>query len=373
MNQRPIPRLVYVLPRYDQATGSHFFHLYELLEQAAAVLDIFVVVEKTGPEMFGFPLRAYRQRYSWPPLRALELALVLMRERMRGRRYFYTHYSFYGALASWLVTRIFGGTAYYWNAGMPWNYRRARLAEAAFRFILRHTVLVTGTVGLAAEYRRRYGLNPSRIRVLPNWVNVERFGNAGYNFDRKYIREKLNIPNDTAVVLFVHRLSRRKGAHLLPEIAAEVTKTRKDVIFLVVGDGPERESLKLKVKSLKLEPYVRMAGEVPHRELPAYYRAADVFLMPSEEEGFPHVLLEAMAAGVPYVASDVGGVSEITPSALAAFLVPNGDVAGFSERVSALLAKSPQERAVLAAVEQEWVQQYGIERVLPKFVEFFTE
>lgn len=378
------PKIVYVLPRYDSATGSHFFHLYEMVSRVSGsgYLDVFLVIEKAKSSPIDLAVPFSCQRFSFPLLRFLELVFLLARERARGRRYFYTHYSYYGALASWLVTRIFGGTAYYWNCGMPWLYRRSFFEEAVFRFILSHTILVTGTSGLAAEYRRRYGLRPERTRVLPNWVNAVRFENAEHNYDRNYIREKLNISIDAKVVLFVHRLSRRKGAHLLPEIAAEVirlgahasadsAKRRKDVMFVIVGDGPEKKNLESRIKNQGLERYVRIIGEVPHRDIPTYFRAADVFLMPSEEEGFPHVLLEAMAAGVPYIASDVGGVSEITPPELQRYVVPSGNIRLFSESLIELLTLPGFELDRIAAIEREWVKQYDTSAVLSKFVGIF--
>jgi glycosyltransferase involved in cell wall biosynthesis len=361
-------KICYVLPEYDEKTGSHFFHLYELLGRASRGLDIFLVIERCAgkPDKFSIPF--YCQRFSFPPLRFLEFVLILLRERFRGRRYFYTHYSYYGGLASWLVTRLLGGTAYYWNCGMPWLYRRPWLEERIFRFILRHTVFVTGTPGIAEEYRRRYGLKAARIRILPNWVNVERFGDTPPKED---CRRQLGLPSDKKIILFVHRLSRRKGAHLLPEIIVGVTAMRKDAMFVIVGDGPERENLESRIQNLGLEKYARVVGEVPHRELPAYYRVADVFLMPSEEEGFPHVLLEAMAAGVPYVASDVGGVREFTPPELQQYVVPSGDIRQFSEKIVSLLAMGDSERERIKTIEQEWVRSYGITSIVPQFVKLF--
>ncbi|MEK7465010.1 MAG: glycosyltransferase family 4 protein, partial [Patescibacteria group bacterium] len=266
-------KICYVLPEYDEKTGSHFFHLYELLDRASRGLDIFLVIERCAgrPDKFSIPF--YCQRFSFPPLRFLEFVLILLRERFRGRRYFYTHYSYYGGLASWLVTRLLGGTAYYWNCGMPWLYRRPWLEERIFRFILRHTVFVTGTPGIAEEYRRRYGLKAARIRILPNWVNVERFGDTP---PKEECRRQLGLPPDKKIVLFVHRLSRRKGAHLLPEIIAEVIRLRsnasadsakrgKDVMFVIVGDGPERESVELEIRDSRLEIAVRFVGVVPNR------------------------------------------------------------------------------------------------------------
>ena len=373
------PKICYILPRYDLATGSHFFHLYELISRAAEYLDINLVIEKAigGQPSLRVPFRV--QSFSWPPFRFLELVLLLVRERLRGCRNFYTHYSFYGGVASWVVTRIFGGRAFYWNCGIPWLYRRSWLEERVFRFVLRHLILVTGTPKIAERYREKYRLQRDRIRILSNWVNAERFRNAP---SREEARRRLGIAPEAKAVLFVHRLSRRKGAHLIPDIAGEVirlrlnasadsAKPRRDVIFLVVGTGPEEESLKLKVKSLKLAPDVRMVGEVPHRELPAYYRAADVFLMPSEEEGFPHVLLEAMASGLPHVASDVGGVREITPQELHEYLVPSGDTVEFARKLLDLLTMPSHQRERLAQREQEWAKRYDLGAILLQFTGLF--
>lgn len=365
------PKIVYILPAYDPDTASHFFHLYELVRGAAGHLDIRVIIERARGDPAGLGVPVYVQRFSLPPLRFIELLAVLLRERIRGRRFFYAHYSFYGALASWMITRLFGGTVYYWNAGMPWLYRRSRLEEAVFRFILRHTVLVTGTAGLAAEYARRYRLRRDRIGAMPNWVSTDRFQTSERNHDRTYIREKLRIPMEAKVALFVHRLSRRKGAHLLPEIISGVTKRTRDVIFVVVGDGPERRNLERGVGAQGMGDRVRIVGEVAQRDIAPYFRTADAFLMPSEEEGFPHVLLEAMAAGLPYVASDVGGVAEVTPLALRPYLVPSGDTARFIGRILDVLALPPSERTAIAAEERAWAEQYDIRRALLRFKALF--
>ncbi|MDP3727773.1 MAG: glycosyltransferase family 4 protein [bacterium] len=362
------PNVCYVLPHYDPAAGSHFIYRYEFLELAARELHLFVVVEKCSarPPPHMFP--AYCQRFSAMPLRLAESILLFFRERFRGRRHFYVHYSFYGAIAAWLVTCLAGGRVYYWNCGMPWLYRRSWYAEAVFRFILRHTILVTGTPGLACVYTEHYRLNPSRIRVLPNWIDAGRSRPAE---SAVVLRVKLGIPSSSRVVLFVHRLSRRKGADRIPAIAAGVTKRFPNAMFLIVGDGPERERVELKIQNSELAGVVRFVGEVSHRDISDYFAAADIFFMPSEEEGFPHVLLEAMAAGLPYVASDVGGVREITPPALQSYLVPSGDTQRFVERIGALLGADPRERAAISAAEREWVKRYDISAALQKFKNLF--
>lgn len=358
------PKIVYVLPEFDPNTDSHFFHIYELLENPSG-LDVFTIILRANDSSpIPFPHRVLGLPRAF---RMFELLLLLGRARAAGRRQFYVHYSFSGALAAWIVARFFGGVVYYWNAGMPWLYRRSRLEETIFRFILRRTILVTGTAALKEEYRRRYRLDASRIRIMPNWVAVERFRGR----DRAAARAHLGIPPDVPVMLFVHRLSRRKGADRISQIAAGVTKSARNAMFLIVGDGPERERLESEIRNAGLQERVRLIGEVPHRGVPEYFAAADIFFMPSEEEGFPHVLLEAMAAGLPYVASDVGGVREITPPVLASYIIPPRDISKFSERVLDLLSLTPNERTVIQEAERIWVERYDIAGARARFGALF--
>ncbi|MBI2639331.1 MAG: glycosyltransferase family 4 protein [Candidatus Sungbacteria bacterium] len=363
------PGICYILPMYDPATGSHFFNLYQLLERARENLDIFLVIEKAKLLPGNAPFRFYCQRFSFPPLRFGELLFILMRERMRGRRYFYTHYSFYGALASWFVTAFFGGVSYYWNCGAPWLYRRSFFEETVFRFAMRHNILVTGTAGIASEYGRRYRLDRKRIIILPNWIKILRFDNG---HDRGSAKKRFGVDSNRKIVLFVHRLSRRKGAHVIVPVVKSVTGQSKNVIFVIVGDGPELERLRLEVKNQGLGRFVRLIGSVPNAEIENYFAAADVFFMPSEEEGFPHVLLEAMAAGVPYVASNVGGVGEITPPILQKYIVRSGDINGFAAKIVELLTEPTSDMRRTSEEEKGWVKKYDLNKVLPKFIALFS-
>jgi glycosyltransferase involved in cell wall biosynthesis len=149
--------------------------------------------------------------------------------------------------------------------------------------------------------------------------------------------KELSISGSDKVVLFVHWLSERKGAHYLPEIIKEVTAKNPGVVFVIVGDGPYREKLTLGIEEAGVEEYARVIGSVPNARIPQYYAMADLFIMPSTDEGFPRVLLEAMAMGVPFVANDVGGVRDILTRRQLEFITPVGDVVAFSQRIISLL------------------------------------
>jgi glycosyltransferase involved in cell wall biosynthesis len=126
------------------------------------------------------------------------------------------------------------------------------------------------------------------------------------------MRRKLGIPIDAVVVLTVRRLVYKNGVDTLIEGANITIKKNPRIVFLVVGKGPDSESVKLRIHELGIEGNFKLAGFVSDEELPIYYNTADVFVLPSKSgEGLPLVALEAMACALPVIATDVGGVREI--------------------------------------------------------------
>ena len=139
---------------------------------------------------------------------------------------------------------------------------------------------------------------------------------------------------------------------------------------LVVGDGPYKEQLLQEIKENNLENCIKFVGFVPNRDIVEYYKKADLFILPSMEEGFPMSLLEPMAMGVPYVAFDVGAVREISCEVAQRFLVKSGDVEMFAHKIEALLS---DESAYLEFKKQELekVQGYSMDNIINKFIELF--
>ena len=341
-----LPRLVYILPEYHPDIGTHFYYLNGFIKKISERTQLHVIEEK-------------RERFC--------LLLKLLWLRLRGFLNFYVHYSFYGALACIIVTKLFGGRVFYWNCGMPWLYEKERgwFEEQLFRFILRNTILVTGTSGVAKQYRDHYGLCEDRMRVMPNWIDLSMYRNLP---SRQEARNQLRISHEKKIILFVHRLSKRKGAHRIAAIA-DLIRDIPDLLVLVVGSGPEEQIQNSKVKSQKLENIVRFEGSVPARRIPLYMAAADVFFMPSDEEGFPHVLLEAMATGTPLVASNVGGVAEIIPQEAKQYLCRPDDIACFAAHIRYFLSEKKELRGVLPTMLRNFVLRYDTALIAEYFAD----
>lgn len=361
-------KICFILPKYQADDATHFSYIIELVTALKRDWDVFLFLEKGNvPDFFPHGY-FYLQRFNFLPLRWLENFLVILWIRLRGYRDFYIHYSFLSAFnASWAV-KFLGGRTFYWNCGFPWLYKRNFLRQGFESFVYKLiTFLVTGTPSLRKKYAEYYRLLPEKIKILPNGISLSRFYS---NKDKvQQLRKRLNLPEGFRVILFVHHLSRRKGALVLPQIAALLKEEK--AILVIVGDGPERKNVELKVKSCTSK--ARFLGWVPNRDLPDYYALADVFILPSEEEGFPHVILETMAMGVPFAAFDVGGVKEIVPSEFFKYVIPGGNLDVFVERIRELLYADSKSREFLKQSELQWVRQFDVKFIVERFNQLLNQ
>lgn len=202
--------------------------------------------------------------------------------------------------------------------GYTWTSPRTRVYNQLDRWSLRaakKVVTVCRPFALALE---QIGVRPERILVQHN--SVKTFLPAS-DESIVQLRGRLGIHEGTKVILCVGRLSREKAQGDLIEAAAIMCKNtpRRDTRFVLAGDGPDNQLLKDMARSLLVADRVIFAGQVA--ELSPYYSMADLVVLPSHSEGSPNVLLEAMSAGLPIIATAVGGVPEIVEHGKQAFLV----------------------------------------------------
>ena len=154
------------------------------------------------------------------------------------------------------------------------------------------------------------GAKPEKTSVLHNGVDIDRFKPS--TEARATIRRKLNISRDAIVILTVRRLVFKNGLDTLLESAQIAAKQNPKIVFLAVGKGPDLEPVQTRVRQLEITNNFKLAGFVPDAELPAFYNAADIFVLPSKSgEGLPLVALEAISTGLSVIATDVGGIREI--------------------------------------------------------------
>jgi glycosyltransferase involved in cell wall biosynthesis len=198
------------------------------------------------------------------------------------------------------------------------------------------TLIVTISNYSLEKIQKYYDINPSKVRIVPNGVDIEKFKPA----QNPKAAKKLFELEDKPVVLFVGSLIPRKGLLYLVEAAKKIVKERPDTTFLIVGDGPLKQQLTASLEAANLLGNFKFIGNVKDEFLPDVYNCCDVFVLPSIQEGQGIVLLEAQAAGKPVVAFDVGGVNEAILNGQTGFLVKRDNTEELVDGLLSLLSNS---------------------------------
>jgi len=203
------------------------------------------------------------------------------------------------------------------DAWEPGNYLTNRLVKRIDSF-----------VSVSALTRDRFlawtGIDRAKAHLLPNCVDISDFGPGP---KPPYLVERYGLTGKKVVMTFGRLDSREqlKGFDQILEALPELAREVPDIAYLIVGDGDDRKRLERKAKKLGVTPQTVFAGRISEEEKADHYRLADVYTMPSRGEGFGIVLLEAMASGVPVIASAADGSREALLDGKLGLLVDPGD------------------------------------------------
>jgi glycosyltransferase involved in cell wall biosynthesis len=203
--------------------------------------------------------------------------------------------------------------------------------------ILRVLDAANTVVAVSEDLREKLvalGVGADKIHVVPRGVDTTRFRPG----DRAEARRRLGIAPGAPMLLWVGRIHRVKGLDVLIDACARLRSGNVPFHVYLVGEGPEREALRAQAAAAGLGDAVSFVGPVAHADLPDWYRAADVTVLPSRSEGVPNVLRESLACGTPFVASRVGGVSELADPSSA--LVPPEDAGALSVALAAAIQRA---------------------------------
>jgi glycosyltransferase involved in cell wall biosynthesis len=181
------------------------------------------------------------------------------------------------------------------------------------------------------------------IELIPNGVDLQRYDVAAREWD-------------PAQLLFVGRVVYQKGLDVLLGALADLQHLRWRLV--IAGDGPLREALQAQAESLGVGERVRFAGWLSRDDLIPEYRKANLFVFPSRHEGMPNAVLEAMASGLPVIASRIAGNEELVLPGKTGLLVPVDDVAGLREALGELIPSGSKRAAMGAAGRTRVAEHY---------------
>lgn len=291
--------------------------------------------------------------------RALQrIRAILVR---RGAEIVHSHeftMAVYGRTASWGARRphvitMHGGTAFAVAA------RRRRALGWAMRRSEARVAVSSSTADFLAEKCR---VARDSIDVIANGVDVP----VG---DRRRVRAELGLAADQILIVAVGNLYPVKGHRTLVEAAAGLPASSPPWTIAIAGRGEEEAPLRQLIAASGLEERVRLLGL--RTDVADLLAAADLFVMPSISEGLPLALLEAMSAGLPVVASAVGGIPTVVVDGATGVLVPPGDPTALTVALQAVLGSADVRRRLGARAAEEIPRRFGVDSMTAAYLEVY--
>lgn len=227
------------------------------------------------------------------------------------------------------------------------GFARRRLTLAALGGADR----VVAVSGALRDRLAQLGLPPERVTVMPNGVNLERFTPR----ERAASRRELGLPEEPFLFLFVGIYRPIKGVTtLLQAFRAIPEMQRRRARLVMIGEGKLEAELRERIARFGMEGQVELRPPVPHAEIARWLGACDCLVLPSRMEGYPNVLVEALAAKRPVIASRVGGIPEIVVEGESGLLVPPGETWPLTDAMLTMLAGFRFDDSHAFAARRRW-------------------
>ena len=257
------------------------------------------------------------------------------------------HYYYPDGVAAALLSRWLGKPLVITARGTDVNLiPQYRLPRLLIQWAARQARASVGVSAALVERMLSLHIDPARLHVMRNGVDPARFSPQAPAGARAHLGLR-----GTPVVLTVGNLQEHKGQRLVVDAFALLRQAHPQARLVVVGAGPDDALLRQRAATLGLQDAITFAGLVPNAELARWYSAADLLVLASSREGWPNVLLEAMACGTPVVATAVGGIPEVVQGAQVGRLVHQRSPEAFAAAMADLLQAQPDRSGVRAYAE----------------------
>jgi len=378
-------KICYVLPQVYKNSAENFYHIVNFLNELGKTTELYVVVERSDCDVIidnAKQVFVLKQKTKFFNLfRFAQLIKIYFQLYRQGVKTFFVRASLTGVLPLTFANRVLNlnkANIVFWSCGqdvVPLSFRPTKknfkrltskvLSRAVFKGI---NYLATGPELMVDYYHGHYGINKNKVINLYNDISLERF--YPLDPDKKCKLKQELLESDKKVMLFVHTFNRCRGVDLLPLIAEKIKNNNINATIIAIGrEGDYSDKLNREIINKDLENQLINLGEVANRNIVKYYQIADLFLMPSRGEGFPRVLLEAMACGCPTLSFNVGGVANILPdSAINELLVSLDDETKFIEQ-SIKLINDQKMLEELSRSSYQKVKQYDTNNIVDMYVE----
>jgi len=210
----------------------------------------------------------------------------------------------------------------------------------------------------------------SNIEIVPNGVDLEKFQISDSEVS-SYFRSQIGFKSpDDKLLVTASRLVKKNA---VKDIIEALKFLPENIKLLILGDGPERDNLKSKIKNLKLDNRVVFLGHIDHKDLPYYLKISDVFVRPSLTEGLGTAFLEAMAVGIPIIATPVGGIPDFLRDRETGLFCNVNDPQSIAEKVKILLEDEKLRNKIINQAKDMVSLEYNWNNIAKKMKSIFEE
>ena len=214
-----------------------------------------------------------------------------------------------------------------------------------------------------------FGVSPDKITVRSCGIDTNHFK----AIPRDLARKRLGLSKQAGIVLFVGSLSPYKGIDVLLSALAKIVEQDSSLQLVLVGEGPLREQLLLEARDLAVHKVVHFVGHKPNEEMPLWYSAADIFVLPSLREGTPLALLEALSCEVPVVVSRAGGMEKVIENGKNGLLTKIADPADLEKKLRLLLEDPAMRQRFRKKARDTVLRLGGIQEELDTFEHLYRK
>jgi glycosyltransferase involved in cell wall biosynthesis len=253
----------------------------------------------------------------------------------------------------------------HWHGFTRFNRKRRLICRCLGRFT---DLSLTVSQGVKDYLIEEIGLDPAKVRVVPNGVDLARIEAARPGQE---VRRELGLPDEVPVIGLVGRLDHWGKGHKELFTAMAQLRERWPCRALIVGGGRREEEIKQAAADLGLAAVVHFLGSRP--DVPDLLQAMDIFVLPSYSEGVSLALLEAMAAGLPVIATAVGGTPEAVTEGVTGLLIPPRDAAALAGALERLLADAALAKKLGENARQAVAEKFSLERLGREVNEIYGE
>jgi glycosyltransferase involved in cell wall biosynthesis len=383
-------KVCYVLPQYYYNSAENFYHIINFLEKLGKKVELYVVIEHCDSEInIQSAQDTYVLNTKKKPLnhfyRTFKLIQIYFELYKKDVKIFFARASLTGVLPLILANRIFNfnrSKIIFWSCGqdvVPLSYFpnkrniKRLISKILVRFVfIGINYLATGPEKMASYYHKKFNIPKNKIITLYNDISLSRFFPESEIWKSEKKQKLIN--SQKKVFLFVHTFNKARGVDLLPSIALILKKKNIDAVIIAIGrSGDYSYELDLSIKNNNLQDYLINFGQIENSKIQKFYQISDLFIMPSRGEGFPRVMLEAMACKCPPLAFDVGGVSEIMSKNMHQdLLVTLDDSKSFIDKAIDAISND-QLLIKLGSMSYSKVQNYSTENIVQMYINAFNK